>query len=76
MLVLSRKIGEEILLGDEIRIVVTRVSRSRVSLAIDAPTGVSVRRSELDRSTPNAFVGAVVPDRHLVMLDDNAPLTA
>nr|WP_161501412.1 carbon storage regulator [Rhodopirellula sp. SM50] len=76
MLVLSRKIGEEILLGDDIRIVITRASRSRVSLAIDAPTGVTVRRSELNRATPNEFVGAVVPDRHAVVLDDKAPLTA
>ena len=66
MLVLSRKIGEEILLGDDIRIVITRASRSRVSLAIDAPTDVAVRRSELNLATLDEFVGAVVPDRRAV----------
>ncbi|WP_372895745.1 carbon storage regulator [Stieleria sp.] len=76
MLVLSRKIGEEILLGDDIRIVITRASRSRVSLAIDAPLGVAVRRSELSRATLKEFVGAVVPDRDAGVLDDKAPLPA
>ena len=47
MLVLSRKVGEELIIGDNIRIVVNRLDASRVSLAIEAPRSVSVMRGEL-----------------------------
>jgi carbon storage regulator CsrA len=41
-------------LNDEITVVVTRVSRSRVSIAIEAPNGVSIRRGELIEDLPAA----------------------
>lgn len=47
MLVLSRKVGQELIIGDNIRIVVSRVAGNRVSLAIDAPNDVHVIRAEL-----------------------------
>lgn len=47
MLVLSRKIGEEIMIGDDIRLVVYRIQGNRVRLGIMAPEGVPVFRSEL-----------------------------
>lgn len=47
MLVLTRKIGERITLGDEIEIVVVSVRRDQVRLAINAPRHISVYRSEL-----------------------------
>ena len=47
MLVLSRKVGEKVFIGDDVTIVVTRVSKNRVSLAIEAPDHVRIRRSEL-----------------------------
>jgi carbon storage regulator len=50
MLVLSRKENEEILIGDNIRVVISRVAGDRVSIAIDAPREVSIRRGELTRS--------------------------
>jgi carbon storage regulator len=48
MLVLSRKIGEKIAIGDDISIIVQRISRSRVSLAIEAPDHVRIIRGELE----------------------------
>lgn len=48
MLCLSRKLEEEIRIGDEIRIKVTRISDGRVRLGIDAPKGMSIRRAELE----------------------------
>lgn len=48
MLVLSRKIGEAIRIGDDIEIVVLDATRGRVKLGITGPKHVSVRRSELD----------------------------
>lgn len=47
MLVLSRKIGERIFLGDEIEIVVTKVNGCRVTLGITAPQSVNIQRAEV-----------------------------
>ncbi len=47
MLVLSRKAGEEILIGDNIRLVVNRVSGNRVTIGIAAPDDVHIIRGEL-----------------------------
>lgn len=47
MLVLSRKVGEKIVIGNNITIVVQRVGKGRVALAIDAPQEVTVLRGEL-----------------------------
>ncbi len=47
MLVLSRKIGESIVIGEGIIVTVTRISGNRVTLGIDAPADVRVLRSEL-----------------------------
>jgi len=51
MLVLSRKAGEKIAIGDNIVIVVVDCGNGRVRIGIDAPRDVSVRRTEIvDRS--------------------------
>ncbi len=50
MLVLSRKNGERIHIGDDIVIEVRRLAGNRVSLAIDAPRSVRVLRGELWQS--------------------------
>ncbi len=50
MLVLSRKVREAVLIGDEVVITVTRVKGRTVRLAIDAPQGVSIARLDLPRS--------------------------
>ncbi len=47
MLVLSRKLGEEILIGDDVRLIVYHISRNRVRLGIVAPDGVPILRDEL-----------------------------
>ena len=50
MLVLSRKVGERVLLGDNIRITIVRVSGGGVRLGIEAPTDVAVVREEVATS--------------------------
>lgn len=52
MLVLSRKVGERILLGDNIRITVVRVSGGGVRLGIEAPSDISVVREEVVANSP------------------------
>ncbi len=48
MLVLTRKLGEKILIGDDIVITVVEAGKSRLKLGITAPAGTRVLRSELD----------------------------
>jgi carbon storage regulator len=47
MLVLTRKIGEEIIINDEICVSVVRLRGNRVQIGIKAPSGVPIRRREL-----------------------------
>jgi carbon storage regulator len=47
MLVLSRRIGEQLVIGDQVTVTINRVSGNRVSLGIEAPPHVRVVRSEL-----------------------------
>jgi carbon storage regulator len=47
MLVLSRKIGEEILIGDNIRVTILSTKGERVRIGIAAPPEVRVDRYEL-----------------------------
>lgn len=49
MLVLSRKEGESIQIGNNVFVKVLRVQGDRVRLGIDAPRNVSVMRSELHK---------------------------
>ena len=62
MLVMSRREGEAILIGDEIEIVISHIGRSRVKLGIRAPrsVGVIAREVKLVRDE-NLAAGAVRP---------------
>jgi carbon storage regulator len=50
MLVLSRRQGEEITIGNDIVLKVVEMREKQVRLAIDAPGNTSVLRGELIRS--------------------------
>ena len=47
MLVLSRKLGEKIFIGDNICLTVIDVDRGKVRLGIEAPRDVPIFRQEL-----------------------------
>lgn len=47
MLVLSRKLNQSIMVGDDVRIVVVSVDRDTVKLGIEAPREIPVHRSEV-----------------------------
>lgn len=49
MLVLSRKAGERIMIGENITIVVNRVAGNRVTIGIEAPHDYKIIRAELKR---------------------------
>ncbi len=54
MLMLSRKPGERVLLGDGIELTVVEVKGNRVRLGITAPDVVPVRRQEFDQRIDRA----------------------
>lgn len=50
MLVLSRKAGQKVNIGDDIVIEVRRVSGNRVTIALEAPRDVRILRGELQQA--------------------------
>lgn len=56
MLVLSRKTGERVAIGDTVVVTILRLSGGRVKLGITAPDDVAVLRTEVvsDQTTENA----------------------
>ena len=69
MLVLTRKIGERIRIGDDITLVVTKMAGNRVTLGIEAPKDVRIVRGELEQ-----FVDAFRDhNEELPHEDDHAP---
>lgn len=47
MLVLSRKINEEILIGEDVVVRVLAIARGKIQLGIEAPRDVQVDRREI-----------------------------
>ena len=47
MLVLSRKLGEKIVIGENIRITVVKIDRNQIRIGIEAPGDISVFREEI-----------------------------
>ncbi|NOY43453.1 MAG: carbon storage regulator CsrA [Planctomycetes bacterium] len=47
MLVVSRKVGERIIIGDKITVTVVKIGSGGVRIGIDAPTEMAVMREEL-----------------------------
>lgn len=48
MLVLSRKVGERLVIGDNVTIIISRIAGNRVTIAIEAPDDVRIRRGEIE----------------------------
>ena len=48
MLVLSRKVGQRILIGDRIVVTVAKLENGQVRLGIEAPREIAVFREEID----------------------------
>ncbi len=60
MLILGRKVGDSIVIGDGIRVVVLACDRGGVRLGIEAPADVSILRGEIvnDVAAENQRAGA------------------
>ena len=65
MLVLTRKIGEEIVIDGHIRISIVDIVSGRVKVGIVAPRTVSIDRAEIhERKSVEAPVAVEVPQLH------------
>jgi carbon storage regulator len=47
MLVLSRKLGEKIVIGDNIVVTVVKIDRNQIRIGIEAPSDILVYREEI-----------------------------
>jgi carbon storage regulator CsrA len=47
VLILTRRIGETVMIGDDITVTVLRVKGNQVRLGVNAPKSVSVQREEI-----------------------------
>ncbi len=61
MLVLSRKEGERISIGDNITLIVSKVNGNRVTIGIEAPRDIKVVRGELQVSAMTEIEVEAVP---------------
>jgi len=67
MLVLSRKVGEKLVIDGNITVEVVKIQGNRISLGIVAPSNVKILRGELTQSQAKAqIVELVVEDGLLV----------
>lgn len=53
MLVLTRKVGELLQIGDEIRVKVMAVNGNQVKVGIDAPRHIAVSRPDMKKGQAN-----------------------
>jgi carbon storage regulator len=63
MLVLSRKSGQRIVIGDEIVITILKVRGNHVRVGIEAPPAVPIRRDELENFALSAEDAYCTPRR-------------
>jgi carbon storage regulator len=58
MLILARRAGESIFLGDDVEIRIVEVSPSRVKIGVIAPRELAVLRGEMKRTAEQNLVAA------------------
>ncbi|EAQ80162.1 carbon storage regulator [Blastopirellula marina] len=61
MLVLTRKPGETIRIGDDIVITISQLKGGRVRIGIDAPPEMGIRRGELEVRDEKDELPAAIP---------------
>lgn len=62
MLIITRKVGEEIVLDGEIRIFIKEVKGKQVRIGVEAPPTVAIHRGEIYREVADENARAAVTD--------------
>ncbi|HET6151315.1 MAG TPA: carbon storage regulator CsrA [Marmoricola sp.] len=66
MLVLSRKVGESVVIGDDVTLTILEVRGDIVRVGIDAPRSVAVHRAELLEQLESSNRDAASPSEDAV----------
>jgi carbon storage regulator len=73
MLVLSRKPGERILIGSDVKITVIRIGPNSVRIGIDAPGHLNIVREELCLNGDHAALAGTASGEHEAPTGPNLP---
>lgn len=63
MLVISRKVSESILIGDNIEIIISEISGDRAKICINAPKEIPIVRKELIETQSLNKEASVIPQK-------------
>ena len=66
MLVISRKKGESFLIGDNIKVTVSKIENGTVKLSISAPRDITILRKELYDEVKNENKNAAASNMNLL----------
>ena len=64
MLILSRKAGERVLVGEDVEVTVVAIEGDRVKLGFNAPRYVPICRAEIHRELADALGATAAPSFH------------
>lgn len=66
MLVITRKEGESILIGDDIEITISKISDGSAKIAINAPKEMTILREELYKAVENENIESAKFNKELI----------
>lgn len=66
MLVISRKVSESVLIGEDIEVLVSEISGDRIKLCIKAPKEVPIIRKELLETRNLNKEATVIPEQQIL----------
>ena len=53
MLILTRRVGETVMIGDDIQVMITKIKGNQVHIGIQAPKNIEVHRKEIYQKIQN-----------------------
>jgi carbon storage regulator len=64
MLILTRRVGETVMIGEDVTVTVLGVKGNQVRIGVNAPREVAVHREEIFERIKREESGEVEPERH------------